>query len=182
MVHVSIQHIIGTVALIALTISLALAYQIVVSYVEENVIRAQLSQTAEYVSMSIAHIISLTEFTYGMLETTIPATKLLNLPETIRGRAYNLTIVEKNGKYYVQLNIIGRSDFQSSSLIPTGSTQMIVIYVGGSLPNDLVEALNEANIKPKTWVYGGSPNAVLWCYKLGKGEPIYVGLGLLEGG
>ncbi|MEM1998032.1 MAG: hypothetical protein QXU02_04350 [Candidatus Bathyarchaeia archaeon] len=176
-VHVSIQHIIGTVALIGLAISLALAYQIVVGYVEENAIKTQLNQIAEYVSMSITNTISLTDFTYGALSTSEAVSKRLNLPLDLGGKPYNITIVERGGRYYVHASVVGRKDLYAESPITASSTQRIQIFTGGDLPEGLLEG---SNIEPMVWVYGGSPNMVVWCRKAG--DIIYVGLGLLTGG
>lgn len=180
MVHISIQHIIGTVALMGLVLSLALAYQIVISSVEASVIKTQLSQTAEYVSMNLANVISLTDFTYGILDTTLsPVTKRLDLPKTIGGKPYNLTIVRSDAGCYVYVEIIGRSYLHATSLISTKSTQRVTILIVADL--EYAESLLEDfEVKPRAWVSGGFPNVVIWCYK--HGNTIYAGLGMLEGG
>lgn len=180
LVYVSIQHVIGTVALIGLVVALALAYQMIVGNVEESIIKTQLSQTAEYVSMQLANVISLTDFTYGILDTTLsPVTKGLKLPETIRGKPYNLTILRSDGVYYVYVEVIGRSYLHASSPIVVKSTQRIAILTGADL--ELAESLLEGfDVKPRAWVSGGLPNVVVWCYK--HDNVMYAGLGILEGG
>ncbi|MEM2321415.1 MAG: hypothetical protein QXS79_06015 [Candidatus Bathyarchaeia archaeon] len=187
MVHVSLQHIIGTVALIGLAVSLALAYQIVVGYVEGNVIKTQLSQIAEYTSMSITNIISLTDFVYGMLSETEAVSKHLNLPAAINGKPYNLSILEMDGGYHVRVSIIGRNDLYAESPIALGSTQrrIMVIFTGGS------SSIAGPDIEPRAWVYGGNPNTVVWCRKVietimknnesAEVETIYAGLGIQRG-
>lgn len=186
MVHVSIQHIIGTVALIGLTVSVALAYYIIIGYVEESVIRTQLSQVAEYTSMSITSIISLTDFAYGTLPTGEVVSKRLNLPATISGKPYNITILSENDGYYVHVSIIGRSNLYARSPIVVSPTQKrIIIFTGGAPP------IIGPNIEPRAWIYGGNPNAAVWCLKvieivIANGsstevETIYAGLGLQRG-
>lgn len=180
MVYVSIQHIIGTVALIGLVVSLALAYQIIVGNVEDSIVKTQLSQTAEYISMQLANVISLTDFTYGILDTTLsPVTKSLKLPETIRGRPYNLTIVRSDEEYYVYVEVVGGSYLHATSPIVVKSTQRITILTSSDL--EFAESLLEGyEVKPKAWVSGGFSNVVVWCYK--HDNVIYAGLGVLEGG
>lgn len=187
MVHVSIQHIIGTVALIGLAVSVALAYQIIIGYVEGNVIRTQLSQIAEYTSMSITNMISLTDFTYGILSTGEAISKRLNLPAAINGKPYNLTMLERNSGYHVRVSIIGRNDLYAESPIALGSTQrrIVVIFTGGAPP------IADSDIEPRAWVYGGNPNTVVWCRKVTEiimennksveVEIVYVGLGIQRG-
>lgn len=177
---VSIQHIIGTVALIGLVVSLALAYQIVTSSVESSTIKTQLSQIAEYVSMNLANVISLTDFTYGILDTSLgPVTKRLDLPQTIGGKPYNLTILRGDGGCYVYVEIIGRSDLHASSPMVVKPTQRVTILTSTDLEY-AENLLRNFDVKPRAWVSGGSPNVVVWCY-MGD-NTVYAGLGLLEGG
>ncbi|MEM2464187.1 MAG: hypothetical protein QXL85_01045 [Candidatus Bathyarchaeia archaeon] len=172
MVHVSIQHIIGTVALIGLAVSVALAYQIVIGYVEENAIRAQLGQAAEYVSMNIANIVSLADFTYGMFSPQKTVSKRLNLPAAIGRKPYKLAIVGRGGEYYVRVEVAGREDLYAESPILVSPTWRIRVFTaGGDEPSD-------TRINPQERVYGGNPNVVVWCEKMGDGT-IYIGLGLL---
>jgi len=179
--HVSIQHIIGTVALIGLAVSIALAYQIIVSSVEESVIKTQLNQTAEYISMSLTNVISLTDFTYGIISTSEPVTKHLDLPEMIGGKPYNITIVKREEEYYVHVEIIGRSDLYAESPIIVKSTQRIRILAGVDL--EIAESLLEDfDVEPRAWVIGSTLEVVVWCYKYYEDDVMYAGLGILGGG
>lgn len=177
MVHVSIQHIIGTVALISLALSIALAYQIVVGSIEEGVIRAQLSQVAEYTSMSISNIVGLVEFTYGIISTGEPVLKRLSLPETINGRPYNISIVSRNGTFYVYVSIIGKNHLYSESPIAAKSMQRMVVFTGEEYLSTL---LGGFGVEARTWICGGGSSKVIWCLKFD--DVIHIGLGLLVGG
>ncbi|MEM1556955.1 MAG: hypothetical protein QXD53_05525 [Candidatus Bathyarchaeia archaeon] len=172
MVQVSTQHIIGTVALIGLAISLALAYQIVVNYIKDNVTKTLLSQTAEYVSMSISNIISLTDFTYGILKEGVSVSKSLNLPENLGGKAYTI-MLSGTGGLHVLVEVPGRSDLYAKSPVPVNSTSNIQIV------SDENFTLTEPTIKPQKYVYGGNPNVVVWCEY--RNNTLYIGLGLKEG-
>lgn len=180
MPHVSVQHIIGTVALIGLAVSIALAYQIVVGSVEESVIKTQLSQTAEYVSMSLANVISLTDFTYGIISTAEPVTKRLDLPKMISGKPYNLTIVRRGEECYVHVEIIGRSDLYAESPIVVKSTQRIRILAGADL-EEAERLLEGFDVEPRAWVTGSLSDVVVWCYKCYEDNAMYAGLGVLKG-
>lgn len=187
MVHVSIQHIIGTIALIGLALSAALAYQIIIGYIEVNVLQSQMNQTAEYVSMSIANIISLTEFTYGILPVGGTITKRLNLPADLSGKNYIVRLVNESGKYYVYVEISGKSDLYAKSPIPVNSTTTPIIMVTEKMIRDgsirLLDGrfvnLSDDDVKPQAYIYGGNPNAVVWCEK--REDVLYVGLGLRRG-
>ncbi|MCS7140518.1 MAG: hypothetical protein N3F04_05480 [Candidatus Nezhaarchaeota archaeon] len=176
MVHVSIEHVIGTVALIGLVVAVALSYQITAGYLEENTIRSQLRQMAEYVSMSIANIVSLMEFTYGALSSGT-VSKSLNLPATIGGEPYNITIIEKSGGYYVHVTMIKRAHLHAESSIPVSPTRRLQVFTG---EEELQIILHDESIEPRAWVCGG-PYAVVWCQKEIDGV-VYIGLGVRRGG
>lgn len=173
MVQVSIQHIIGTAALIGLAVSLALAYQIVVSSVEISVLKSQLSQVAEYVSMSASNIISLADFTYGIFKEYVTVSKSLNLPANLGGKIYTIKLMNDIRGLYVLIEVPGRSDLYATSAIPINPSIniQVVIEEGVFTPSD-------SSIKPKSLVYGGNPNVVIWCEY--RDKVLYVGLGLRE--
>jgi len=172
---VPIAHIIGTAALIALVISVTLAYQIVVDYVETNVLKAQLKQIAEYVSMNLVNIITLTEFAYGDVSTSTVMSKSLKLPKDISGKTYRVRLVNEGGNCYVQAELITRTDLTAKSSIPLNSAKTRVIIVTGEiqLPDD--------SITPSSVVYGGNPNIVVWCWK-NSSSSMCAGIGLRTGG
>ncbi|MCX8170943.1 MAG: hypothetical protein N3E47_03075 [Candidatus Bathyarchaeota archaeon] len=172
MVHVSIQHIIGTVALIGLAVSVVLAYQIIVGYVEANVLKTQLNQVAEYVSMSFSNIISLTSFTYGILNESITVSKGLKLPADLGGKIYTIRLVNDSDGLYVLAEIPGRSNLYAKSPIPVSPATKVQIIMDENF------ALNDPSIKPKKHVYGGNPNIVVWCEN--REGVLYIGLGLRE--
>ncbi|MEM2169421.1 MAG: hypothetical protein QW186_06425 [Candidatus Bathyarchaeia archaeon] len=180
MVYASIQHIIGTAALIGLAISAALAYQITVGYIETSVLQSQLNQTAEYVSMSMANMISLTEFTYGILSTGT-VIKRLSLPVDLSGKTYIIRLVKEVGRYRVRVEIDGRSDLYATSPILVNSTATSILILTDETIQEFENIrLSDESVKPKTYVYGGNPNIVIWCEKIG--DVIYAGLGLREPG
>lgn len=172
MVDVSVSHIIGTAALIGLVISVALAYQIIVGYVENNVFQSQLKQTAEYVSMNIANQISLTEFTYGILSTGT-VTKKLDLPKDLSGKTYVVRLISESGNYYVEAQLTQRRELTARAPIPIHSTTTPVEIIDNitKLPEN---GLTDSRVTVVTEVYGGDPNIVIWCERLDK---LYIGLG-----
>ncbi|MEM4576212.1 MAG: hypothetical protein QW701_01975 [Candidatus Nezhaarchaeales archaeon] len=172
MVHASVQHIIGTVALLGLISSIVLAFQMFIGFIVEDTVGTQLSQIAEYTSMSIANIVSLTDFTFGMLSTTEAVSKRLGLPASINGKPYNLTIIEKDEGYYVQVKMVG-SNLYAESPISVKLAQKFKVFSG---EEELLNVLEASQVEPKYWVYGGSQNVVVWCLKFG--DVMYVGLGL----
>ncbi len=172
---VPIAHIIGTAALIALVISITLAYQIVVDYVETNVLKAQLKQVAEYVSMNLVNLITLTEFAYGDLSTLTVMTKSLNLPEDLGGNPYRIRLINEEGNCYVQAELVIRTDLTAESPIPLNSTKTRVIIVTSEIQ------LPDSSIVPSNMVYGGNPNIIVWCWK-NSSSSMCAGIGVKMGG
>ena len=174
MVHVSIQHIIGTAALLVLVLSLAYAYQIVVTSVQISAIRTQAGQVAEYVAQSVSDVVSLTEFAYGALSSGT-VSKSLKLPADLSGKPYLVKLESHDGGYYVVVEVSGLSDLRARSPIPLKNTTAVVRIVADEDLN-----LFDWDVKPKPYVYGGNPKAVVWCEKRLEegGYVILVGLGV----
>lgn len=172
---VPITHIIGTVALISLVISVALAYQIIVGFVETKVLEAQLKQTAEYVSTNLVNLISLTEFAYGEVSSSTVMIKILKLPPDLSGNPYLVRLVSENGKPYVEVELITQSNLSARSPIPLNSTRTYVIIVTHEV------WLPDNTVRPTNVVYGGNPNAVVWCWK-NTSISMCAGIGVLTGG
>ncbi|MDI9619630.1 MAG: hypothetical protein QFX33_02235 [Candidatus Nezhaarchaeota archaeon] len=176
--HVPITHVIGTAALILLTVSVALAYQVIVGYVEANVLQSQLSQVAEYASASVADLVGLTEFTYGVLSTGT-VTKALRLPEDLSGKAYIVRLVEDQGVWYVEAKLVIRGDLSARAPLPLSSASTPVYVVTD--PSEV--QLSNVDVEVRGEVHGGDPNAVVWCEKVYRDgvERLYAGLGRLGG-
>ena len=172
---VPIAHIIGTAALIALVMSVTLAYQIIVGFVETNVLKAQLKQVAEYASMNLVNLITLTEFAYGDISTLTVMTKSLKLPEDLGGNPYRVRLVNEGGNYYVQAELVTRTDLTAKSPLPLNSTKTSVIIVTDEIQ------LPDSSVTPSNVVYGGNPNIVVWCWK-NSSNSMCAGIGVRAGG
>jgi hypothetical protein len=172
---IPIAHIVGTAALIGLVISATLAYKTILGYVEAIILQAQLRQIAEYVSMNIVNLISLAEFAYGNASTLTVMIKVLKLPTDLAGEAYLVKLVCEDGDYYVQVELAMRSGLSTRLPINLSSTGTHVIFVTEEVQ------LPDHNIKPSSVVYGGNPNAVVWCWKNGS-DSMCVGVGVWMGG
>jgi len=172
---VPIEHIVGTAALIGLVISAALAYKTILGYVETSILQAQLRQIAEYISMNIVNLISLAEFAYGNASTLTVMVKVLKLPTDLAGEAYLVRLVCEGGDCYVQVELTMRSGLSTRLPINLSSTGTRVIFITGEVQ------LPDHTIKPSNAVYGGNPNAVVWCWKNGS-DSTCVGIGVWMGG
>lgn len=178
---VPITHIIGTAALIGLVISISLAYWIIVDYVEVNVLRAQLEQIAEYVSMNLVNLISLTEFAYGDLSSPTIMIKTLNLPENLNEKPYLIKLIIEGGKCYVKAELAARKDIYAKSPIPLNSTRAHVIIATEENISEISGIFPEETIRISAIIYGGNPSIVVWCWKYDS-DTMYAGLGVRAGG
>jgi hypothetical protein len=178
---VPITHIIGTAALIGLVISVALAYTIIVDYVEANVLKPQLKQIAEYVSMNIVNLISLTEFAYGESPSSTVVTKTLKIPRNLNEKAYLVRLVNEGGNCYVEVKLVARGDIYATSPIPLNSTRArVTIAATEEKINEVISGgFPDNTITLTTTVYSGNLNILIWCWKNGT---IYAGLGIRVGG
>lgn len=178
---VTITHIVGTAALAGLIISAVLAYQIIVGYVEANVLNAQLEHVAEYVSASLVNLISLTEFAYGDLSSPTVMTKNLNLPAALDEKPYLVRIINETGDCYVKAELAARSDVWAKALIPLSSTKAHVTLATEETLSYIKTIFPDEAITIAPAVYGGNPKTVVWCWKNGS-HTIYAGLGVRSGG
>ena len=91
MPEVSLQHIIGTVALIGLMISTGLFYTIFTTYVQDDNRKKELGQISENVALNIVEMINLAKFSKYSSEYMV---KIIDLPIDIGGRAYKIQLTE----------------------------------------------------------------------------------------
>jgi len=113
---ISLKHIIGTVALLGLVISIGLSYAIITSYVETDVKKQQLGQIGEYVSLNLVEITNLVRLANS---SDSPMIKTIDLPFDLAGRAYVIQIlcsVEEG--YYVHCYLVSQTNVFSDSFLP----------------------------------------------------------------
>jgi hypothetical protein len=169
--------VIGTAALLVLVLSLAYAYQIVVTSMQMSAIQAQLSQVAEYVAQSVSDVVSLMEFAYGALSSGT-VSKSLKLPTDLSGKPYLVRLESDGESCYVRVEVSGMGHLYARSPVPVKNATVLVRVVA-----DEGFELSDERVKPRPCVYGGDARAVVWCEKRleEQGYVIFVGLGVREG-
>jgi|YelNatPaOPRAMG01_1025707.scaffolds.fasta_scaffold20622_4 hypothetical protein len=175
--HVPLQHVVGTVALIGLVLAVGLAYNIITSYVEANVTRAQLSQIAENVSMNLVEIISLTDFESPLTNETMM--KNVNLPADIGGKAYVIKLVDAGTQasgYYVQAELVTRPDLNARAMVPINSTNKVTLQTSGTGTLN-VRRGDGGRVTYAGTVYAGNTNIVVWGWKR-SADSTWAGIGL----
>ena len=163
---VPIQHVIGTVALIALLIAGGLAYTAVTSYIEAEAAKRQLDQIAEYVALNLVELVSLVNYANFLNNKTMM--KLINLPSDIGGKAYSITLINETtqGKgCYVQASLVVRKDVAVSSPIPLNSSQTQLRLATDDEGVLLVGWRRTDTIQYRGTVYGGTQDTVVWGWR-----------------
>lgn len=96
MVHVTIQHVAGTVALICLVASVGFSFSLTSAYFRSDVLTQQMEDIAEYVSQNFVEIVTLIR-----ISDFVPLTlmRILNLPSSLDGRVYVVELVEGEGSH-----------------------------------------------------------------------------------
>jgi hypothetical protein len=155
-----IQHIIGTLALIGLMISIGLAYSVITSYVETDIKQQQLKQISENVALNIVEISNLIRFANY---TNKPMMKILDLPVDVSGDSYTVQLVDGQAYgegYYVRANLTTNEHITAKSLIPTNAGQNLVLNTTTATSN-LTVGFDNTNILCSGLVYGKN-GFVIW--------------------
>lgn len=182
---VPLKHIIGTVALVGLVISASLAYIVIASFVEADVLKSQLNQIAEYVSLNLAEMINLVNF--ADVSSVYAMMKVLNLPPDLGGRAYTIELIkEPDGGYWVKTQLVTMPHITSTSSIPVNSTRTKIILVTSLNENNVpgnsektLQLIDGTTFQYASMVYGGTEelrdesgqitglrHAVVWGWKV----------------
>lgn len=185
---VPLQHVVGTVALIGLVVTVGVAYQATVSYIEANVYKSQLGQIAESVALNLVEVVSLTQFGGALENQTL--IKTVNLPIDLNERAYMIRVVVVNEtgqgtRYYLQAELVTRRDIYSRALIPisSNSTNVILKAEGqtdstlGSVGTLQVRRGESGSVRYSSYAFGGVPNFVVWSWKCNS-SCVYGGIGI----
>lgn len=95
------SHILGTIALISILLSLTLVFAWIQDFNKINTIKIKLGEITNYVASEIISVSALSNL--GEISGTNNYYYVkLDIPKTIEGYAYNLTIIKQNGKYYLK--------------------------------------------------------------------------------
>jgi len=174
--EVPIQHIIGTIALMGLVISIGLSYTIITDFLQTDTRRQQLQEISENVALHVVEIVNLANFGNsgsGVMTCT------LNLPSDVAGKTYIVEIFEDGtslpNSWYINAYLVTNHNINATSLIPlrAGQSKTQLETTSGTLA--------EITYGP---IYGGGNNTVVWAQKTKTEETeiTRAGLGRLSAG
>jgi hypothetical protein len=172
---VTITHLIGTVALMAIFLSVGSYYTMSISTLRREVIAVQLKGIANYISSDIVDLVSLC-YISEINQTII---KSLNLPEGVTAYGYEITIEKTAQGMRVQTNLISESEVYGEYILPWSADSNIRIYNGSDEAVENQIQSERPNLSPKVMVFSGETDIpVVWCVKIE--DQITIGLGLLS--
>ncbi|MEM2960938.1 MAG: hypothetical protein QXU67_04975 [Candidatus Bathyarchaeia archaeon] len=175
---VPISHIIGTIALIALTASVAAYFAITVYHTQADILRQQLAEVSSYVSMNLMEISTLINFASFSSNDSVMY-KVINLPPDVSGYAYAIELInEESGGILVRAYLLSRQDIEAHVKLPLESEANIKIITKDDGKINL--SIKGGRIESSGIVYSGWDGIVVWSW-LGAGNP-WTGIGILIGG
>ena len=121
MPEISMQHIIGTVALIGLVISTGLFYAVFTSFVQDENRKKVLGQISENVALNLEEMINLVKFSKYSSDYMI---KIMDLPTDVGGRAYQIQLVNDSNRFVVHTFLATQQTLNANSTIPYNSGEI----------------------------------------------------------
>jgi hypothetical protein len=170
---VTITHLIGTVALMAIFLSVGSYYTLSISSLRREVIAVQLGGIANYIGSDLVDLVSLCYVS----ETDQLVIKSLNFPEGVTAYGYEVTIENTAQGMRVQADLISESEVYGEYILPWSADSNIQIYYNGSDVEGYIQSKG-LNLDPETMVYSGETGIVVWCVKTE--NQVTIGLGLLS--
>jgi hypothetical protein len=186
MVEVSIQHIIGTVALIGLVISAGLFYAIFTSYVQDSIRKKDLEQISATVALNLEETINLIKFSkysddYSGNDYMI---KIFDLPTDIDGRSYKIQLVNDSNRLYVHTYLSAQQSVSADSTIPYNSGDLILKFNTTDVVYSIVAGVDNLTIACSDTVYGKNSTVIWanldWDYLTGLPTSVNVGIGWVK--
>jgi hypothetical protein len=179
--HIPIQHIIGTVALIGLVISASLAFNVISSFITEDIVEQQLSQVSDLVALNLVEVVNLINFANSgeMYQRNNTIVKAVSLPLDAGGKAYTVTLTRTNGEgYSVASNLVTQNTTSATSLIPVNSTTSSLQIITEPITMTYNGEQENWVVTSKSLIYGGNGNIVVWAWK--PNATTYAGIGTIN--
>jgi hypothetical protein len=163
---VSLTHLIGTVSLMLIFLSVGSYYSMSIASLKNEVVTVQLSKIANYIGSDIVDLVSLCYI--GELDQLL--IKNLTLPAGLTAYGYNMTVEKIGQNMVVRIYLISDSLVYGEYTLPWSTESNIEVYDGsGTYPDKLT---------PTFYVDNLDTGIVIWCTKIE--DQITIGLGLMS--
>jgi hypothetical protein len=173
MVSTIVTHIIGTVSLMLIFISVGSYYSMSIASFKNEVITVQLSKIANYIGSDMVDLVSLC---YISAEDQL-LIKNITLPAGITAYQYNMAI-EKTTQNIVRVSLVSESYVYGDYALPWSTESSIIIYNGSNAEAKNYIQSERPYLNPVVGVYSGDKGIVIWCLKTE--NQITIGLGLMS--
>ncbi|HEY9754163.1 MAG TPA: hypothetical protein V6C97_03255 [Oculatellaceae cyanobacterium] len=183
MVEISLQHIIGTVALIGLVISASLFYTLFTGSVQDDSRKKQLGQISESVALNIEEMINLAKFSKY---STGYMVKTFDLPTAVGDQPYKVQLMNDSVKgVYVHTYLASQPTVAADSTIPYNSADTPIRVETTASTYKIEAGADNTTITCSGIIYGKSSSAVWanlnWTSTENTPDLITIGLGWLSG-
>jgi len=181
MPEISMQHIIGTVALIGLVISTGLFYAVFTSFVQDENRKKVLGQISENVALNIEEMINLGKFSKYSSDYLI---KIIDLPTDVGGKAYKIQLVNESNRLFVHTFLATQQTLNANSTIPYNSGEIPLKWNTTDTLYEITVGVDNLKIACSGTIYGKN-GAVIWAnldwdYLTAVPVSITIGIGWVE--
>ncbi len=179
MVEVSLQHIIGTVALIGLVVSACLFYSVFTSAVQDDGRKKQLGQISENVALNIEEMINLAKFSKYSSDYMV---KLIDLPVAVGDQPYKVQLVNDSAKgVYVHAFLATQPTISADSTLPYNSGNIPIRAETTQTPNKITVGVDNLTITCSGTIYAKNGTAIWskmdWAVNESEPDLITIGIG-----
>jgi len=174
MSSVTVSHVIGTVALIGLFVTVSMNYSIYFAQLQQQATVAQLQGIADYISANILDLYSVGSNTQGYQFLV----KTLDIPSGVAAQSgYNVSLVNistiSNGTSF---SVLVKLDLQpfvyAQSQLPWNGQDVNIFLSSGIFPSGVQSSL----LQPKVFVLSGMSAPAIWYCRCGTN--VTLGLGV----
>lgn len=178
MVEVSLQHIIGTVALIGLVVSVCLFYSVFTSSVQTDNRSQQLQQISGTVSLNAEELLNLVKFSKYSQDYMA---KVIDLPNAVGDQPYKVQLISDPQKgIYIHTYLANQPSIYADSSIPYNSGGTSITAETDQTPHTITAGVDNTTITCQGTVYGKSAT-VIWAkltWSSDSTEPDQITLGI----
>jgi|YelNatPaOPRAMG01_1025707.scaffolds.fasta_scaffold38095_3 hypothetical protein len=184
MVEVSLQHIIGTVALVGLVVSACLFYSVFTSFVQADNRKNQLKQISESMASNIEEMINLAKFSKYNLNYSV---KLIDLPNSVGGEPYEIQLLNDSAQgILVHSFLAAQPSISADSTLPYNSGDIPIKLETTESPYNFNAGADNLTITCSGTIYGKNGTAIWtnpdWSNSTGNSpNSITVGIGWVSG-
>lgn len=180
MVEVSLQQVIGTVALIGLMVSVCLFYSVFTASVQQDGQEKQLQQISGTVALNAEEMINLVKFSKYSQSCMV---KVIDLPNAVNGQPYKVQLVSdpEKGSIYIHTFLANQPTIYANATIPLNSGNTAIVAETPETPYTFTAGIDNVKITCQGTIYAKSSTAIwtslTWSDNAVEPDQIKLGIG-----